>query len=561
MSLFQSDFWKDYIVVIIVTVILGAGLAVGTSTALDSFLGEAVSGLLGEAGEYDLIVHVREQSRAAAAADLPRRLAEMEPDIRVRQGVTVAGNANFFVKLPETMYTQAALEKLASRLREVPGYNGHSWLLEPSISVTGLRPGMRDLLALEVAEVAGVRAVVRHGNSVTLLLENVEAQRPVAEAVQQRLEGRHIVELRWPEDGEADPSAAVRAVAEALRPRTLRDVTSTSSAGGLDALGDDLADVAAQWRQLVDAGATVSEAAEKLVALLDALEPTLALVETPEQQGQRLSEAVRSGETVDAVGQAIFRVVAANLLRSLAGQAAASPGGPAVNVDELRDVLSSLAHDAAALRQLAEEDVLAAFETLQDLLPASTPGGAVVELFVDDDVTPEAAAEAVFAQTGQTVAAFASSAGVVSPNPRGVVLELLADVRRTIAGIVSLAVGVAALVLDHATVLAAAQRMPGSRRARPWLAAAVGAVVVGATYRLSGGGIPYVSPAAAAGVGALLGLLTMAAARRLSPVSDDEIVAGQALGLSDGQIMREIVVPSGRPGLMTLLNARRRTFR
>lgn len=561
MSLFQSEFWKDYIVVVIITVIVGACIAAGASSALEMFLGQAVSGLLGEAGEYDLIVHVREQSRAAAADDLPRRLAAVHPGIGVRQGVTVAGNANFFVKLPEELYTQAALEQIAARLADVPGFNGYSWMLEPSVSVTGLRAGMRDLLALEAAELPGVRAVVRHGNSLTVLLTNVEAQRDVVDALQQRLEGRHIVELRWPEGAGADVGAAVQAVAEALRPRTLRDVTSAGGSGdALAALGEELAGAAERWQQLLEAGATAAEAAAKLVAVLDALEPALALAETPEQQGERLSEAVRSGDGVDAVGEALFRVVVANVLRSWAGQAAAADGG-SLRLDDLRTSLEALARDAASLRQLQQEDVMAAFESLQELLPATASGTAVVELFVDETVSPEAAAAAVKEATGQDVAAFSSGPGVVTPNPRGVVLELLSDVQSAVAGMIAVGVGIAALVLDHATVLAAAQRMPGSRRRRPWLAAGVGAVLVGGTYTLCGGGLPYIGPAAAFGLGALLGLLVMGGARKLSPISDDEIVAGQALGLSDGQIMREIVVPSGRPGLMTLLNGRRRTFR
>jgi len=560
MSLFQSDFWKDYIVVILLTVILGAGLAAGASRALEAFLGAAVQALLGEAGQYDLIVHVRESSRSAAAADLPRRLAEVHPDILVREGVALAGNANFFVKLPEALYTQAALEQLAARLSAVPGFNGYSWMLEPSITVTGLRAGMRDLLALEAARLPGVRAVVRHGASLTVLLTSVEEQRAVAEALERRLSGRHIVELRWPEGAAADVEGAVRAVAERLQPRTLRDVTSAPGTGGsLERLGAELAGAAEQWQKLLEAGAAAAEAAEKLGALLDALEPALALAETPEQQGERLSEAVRSGDGADAVGQALFRVILTNVLQALAGEAAAAGGGT-LPLHELRAALQALAEDAVALRQLQEEDVYAAFETLRELLPAAA-GATVAELLVDEAVTPEAVAEAVREATGQAVEAYASSPGVVTPNPRGVVVELLANARRAVAGLIAVAVGLAALVLDHAAVLAAAEHMPGSRRGRPWLAALSGAALVGATYALAGGGIPYVGPGAAFVLGAALGLLVMAGARRFSPVAEEEIVAGQALGLSDGQIMREIVVPAGRPGLMTLLNARRRTFR
>lgn len=580
MSLFQTDFWKDYIVVIVATIILGAGLAAGVAGALDVVLGEAVSGLLGEAGEFDLMVHVREQFVDAAADELYRRMAERHDDIFVRQGVSMAGNTTFFIKLPDEMRSQATLEQLAASLRDVPGFNGHSWLIEPSVTVSGLRPGMRDLLALEAASIPGVRAPVRHGTGITVVLESVEHQRAVTEALQERLAGHHLVEIRWPE-GKAGAAADVTsAIAEALAPRTLRDVTARSATDSpMDELAQQLQEFLPLWERLLTAGSTAADAADKLVGLLDALEPALALTEGPDEQGERLSEAVRSGDGADAVREALIRVVAANLVRSLSGKASASPAAPSPDqasvdpaaasdgrpslseIEELRAGLSALAEDASALRNIDQANVLATIESLRSMLPAGGAGDGVVELFVDATIVPEDVARVVREATGDDVSVFVSSPGIVSPNPRGVVAELLLDVRRTIAGLVAVGVVLASLVLDHATVFAAAARLPGSRRYVRWLAAGVGALLTGLTYALAGGQIPLVGPVAATALGALLGLLVMAASGRLSPVNTDEMLAGQALGLSGGQIMREIVVPAGRPGLLTLLNGRRREFR
>ena len=49
-------------------VIWGAGAAAAGAAALAAALGRAVTGLLGEEGQYDLVVHVREHSRDDAAA-------------------------------------------------------------------------------------------------------------------------------------------------------------------------------------------------------------------------------------------------------------------------------------------------------------------------------------------------------------------------------------------------------------------------------------------------------------------------------------------------------------
>jgi ABC-type nitrate/sulfonate/bicarbonate transport system permease component len=59
----------------------------------------------------------------------------------------------------------------------------------------------------------------------------------------------------------------------------------------------------------------------------------------------------------------------------------------------------------------------------------------------------------------------------------------------------------------------------------------------------------------------MLGLVVARYAERISPVSEDEIMAGESLGMSDGEILTEIVIPSARPGLLQLLNRRTLRFR
>lgn len=577
MSLFHAGFWKDYVVVVVTTIIIGAGLAAGIAAGLDAAFGEAVRGVLGEAGEFDLIVHVRAPSAEAAAAELTERLKSRHGDIVVTQGVTVAGNANFFVSLPDVMQTQSTLEQLTASLRDLPGFNGYSWIVEPSISVTGLRPGMRDLLALEAASIPGVRAPVRNGSSITVLLESADDQGAVAEALRNRLDGQHIVEIRLAEGGTGDEAQIVRAIYDTLSPRTLRDVTASSGRAGtrLDDLADDLEEYLTLWRRLLAAGGTAAEVAGRLVELLDVLEPALALVDGPEQQGERLSAAVRSGDGVGAVREALLSVIASHLIRSISGQAAAAPGSEyaldgtaqgsapvaATDLAELRAVLTTLAEEADALQHMAESDVLDSLEALERLLPYDAGDESAVELLIDADISPEDVARTVREVTGEDVAVFASAAGIVNPNPRAIVMDLLVDVRRTIAGILVVVIGLGALVLDHAVVFSAMTRFPVARRRRPWLAGTVGALLISGMYMLSGAGIPGIGPVWAAVFGALLGLLTMAVSARLSPVNGAEILAGQALGLADGQIMREIVVPAGRPGLMTFFNGRTREFR
>jgi len=89
----------------------------------------------------------------------------------------------------------------------------------------------------------------------------------------------------------------------------------------------------------------------------------------------------------------------------------------------------------------------------------------------------------------------------------------------------------------------------------------VGAVLLTAMFVLARGGIPYLPWVCVPLIGAVLGLIVACYTEKISPISDEEIMAGQSLGLSMDGIMREIVIPSGRPGLLQKLNQRKVKFK
>ena len=62
-------------------------------------------------------------------------------------------------------------------------------------------------------------------------------------------------------------------------------------------------------------------------------------------------------------------------------------------------------------------------------------------------------------------------------------------------------------------------------------------------------------------IGAVLGIVVTIYAERISPVSESEIMAGESLGMSDSEILEEIVIPGARPGLLLFLNRRTLRFR
>ncbi|HBT17518.1 MAG TPA: hypothetical protein DEB05_11265 [Firmicutes bacterium] len=92
----------------------------------------------------------------------------------------------------------------------------------------------------------------------------------------------------------------------------------------------------------------------------------------------------------------------------------------------------------------------------------------------------------------------------------------------------------------------------------PWIyAAGLGAVWLWATIKLSGAHIPYFTSQYFLVVGALIGMIFYWKAERFHHLNMEEVVAGYALGFSFTTVMREIIIPAGRPGIMQMLNRRK----
>ena len=65
-ALLQDGFVRDVVGVLIITVFVGSVAAATVSAAADRFFEDTVSGIVGDYGEYDLIIHVGRSLREDA---------------------------------------------------------------------------------------------------------------------------------------------------------------------------------------------------------------------------------------------------------------------------------------------------------------------------------------------------------------------------------------------------------------------------------------------------------------------------------------------------------------
>lgn len=603
--LFQAGFWKDYAAAIVITVVLGAALAAGVAGGLDAAFGQVLGDVFGAPDEFGLIVHVRAESAGSAAAQISQLLADYDESIVARRGVTVAGNANFLVTIPDHLLATELLEQLPVTLQQLSGFNGHTWLLEPSVTVSGMRPAVRDIVAAQVGAIPGVRAVVRQGSGVTVVVWDSSAQTAVAERLEGWLDTRQVVEIHLPDDADVGVvQSVVVALDDALQSHSWRVLNGDGGTGDerLDALVAGLEHLPRAWQQVSAAGSATAEAIAQLAALLDSLQPALALAEQPDQQAERLARSLREGDGAGAVKDVLVNVATTMLLQSLTGTPAKAASGdelahgvtgvapgevvggsdaddtgdgsptPLQQLQQLHDALEAISGNVHALAALSEPDLDLAMAALEQFVP-SAGGPERLELLVDTAVSTDDIEHVVDTVLRPRVdvltggpSVFVSVPGVVNPNPRTLVADLLVDVRRAIAGLLAFLLAAFALVFDHAGVFAALRQFDVPRGQARVFAAGIGTVLFGVTYLLAGGGVPVLGAATLLDVGvivvlgAFMGLLTLRLAPRLSPVDGAEVLAGRSLGLNDGQVMREIVVPAGRPGVLAFINRHRRRF-
>jgi hypothetical protein len=217
----REGFGRDILVALIATVVLGAAVSGGVAGLVDTYLGRQVTGVLGDLGEYDLILHVRQDSHDAARSEISKVLSSSYAGARIKEGPTVIGRANFFISLPDELRNRAGIEGLARALGDVPGASGVTFIIEPCLSISGIEPGAFYFLMSQVERLPGVRFCFRDGSSIAVVLESTSDIRRTSEALETLLNRYRVVEVRFPIGQELEDSvAAGQAFAEDLSSST-----------------------------------------------------------------------------------------------------------------------------------------------------------------------------------------------------------------------------------------------------------------------------------------------------------------------------------------------------
>lgn len=245
-------------------------------------------------------------------------------------------------------------------------------------------------------------------------------------------------------------------------------------------------------------------------------------------------------------------------------------------------VAAQLQYLGAAVPNLKDEEISQSIKLLDQFIAGQVIPSQRLQLLTKSSITPDFVAPVIYNVVGHSnLSLYTSALGVIEPDPRAEVMMILSQVKAILAGMISLIAVILFLALDHTAIMSVIrrQRTVGKvPQAKGWrrlgqgikntftapeclYGMGIGALLLTAMFVLSGGGIPYLPWVGVPFLGAALGWLIANNAEKISPLATDEVIAGEALGLSFDEVMREIVIPNSRPGLLQTLNKRKMKFK
>lgn len=713
LSFFRDGFYKDFIALIVVTILVGTIFSAGIAWALDAYFGDTLTDMIGEYGQYDIILHVQEESKEAAYRELERIRDQQFPGARLSETITIAGQANFFFGLPEEFRTKEIMVNLAAYFAAVPGLTGHTIISDPSILIRNVHASVSEELSQKIEALPGVRFTFGDVGNMIVLLEDPILSKKLEAEIREILAEYQIVELRFPMGFEVDTAQvgeeAVRILQRTRPGREYANVTTAQYGEDLNAflktlvemrdfllsyaskvritaqpdvfliVGEQIAiqgqaeealaeggmltgenvvieitavnggqaegmiirgEIAPSMESLRQEGYRVfsdgkiaqavgeveveneryrlayaideslrlleelevlsvqaTDAVQNADAVLNTFQEALLQLEVLQVQMRQLNQGISGGNSASAGEQLLVSLLINGLFQSLA-QAAVQAGEDSLaslenlDVAAMRESLDQISEQIANVQDIDVQAIINQIQYVRDTLPMLNdedigrsirlintyiagqviPGERIQILVKHGRVDDEEAEKALRSGLDNPyLNIYTTSVGVINPDARSEIFRLLTEVRAIVAGLLAIVFTGAVLALDHAVVFSTLKYLRSARRARRtrWQAlnpillfgGALGAVILTAVYNLSGAEIPYLTSGSIVVIGAMVGWLVARFAERFSPVNVKEITAGQALGLSNVQIMREIVIPSSRPGLMNLLNRCRQQFR
>jgi ABC-type amino acid transport system permease subunit len=217
-TFFLNSINRDIVILLIVSIVIGSALARGLAMTANSYFSETITSLVGEYGEFDFLVNVREEVKEEGRAQIEKVISQVFPGARLKEGPTITGLTSFMVGIPAEYKTKQTYETIDQVFGSVPGRSGISIMTEPRITLKAVPDGAKDLVIDQVMQIKGVLFAFRDGNSVTVLVQSLEQSSSVNAEIERVLGQYQLIDIAFPVGGEPDnPIRMGEQLADALR--------------------------------------------------------------------------------------------------------------------------------------------------------------------------------------------------------------------------------------------------------------------------------------------------------------------------------------------------------
>jgi hypothetical protein len=197
MRLIKHDtFVKDIILLLVVGIVTSALFAAGFALATDKYFAKAVTGVMGDFGQYDLLFQCKQELKSAMERQIKAVIAERFPDATLKQGISIIGKTSFFLTLPSKYKTKVVFDNLSYYFNNLPGNGSFSIMTEPRVNISSVPNGAFEILAQQVEKIPGVIFTFHDGNSIGIILKNTQVSQTVQRQVKQIINRYQILEVR-----------------------------------------------------------------------------------------------------------------------------------------------------------------------------------------------------------------------------------------------------------------------------------------------------------------------------------------------------------------------------
>lgn len=322
----------------------------------------------------------------------------------------------------------------------------------------------------------------------------------------------------------------------------------------------------------------IEDQTDELISLLNNRNPLLPILSSFEETLFSLQDLLASGR--DVLGGDLFKEMKEGLSTIVTFLESNDGEELMANLQELRqdwegleeaewrELISGLEILGERLPSFQEEELSMALGLLDQFLSGQAlPSSDGLYLLLPSSFSLEGREEELKEILEIEEASFSSrNLGLIHPNLHVEVLRVIDQARLIIIAIMAFLFTLLALLLDQSLVMSAIRERAewkGTPFSTWWdkiYGALCGSILLAGVMYVSGGEIPYLTTIHYLLLGGVMGLLLAFLSPKINPLDRDEMMAGISMGLSFTDLMRDIVIPMGRPGLLYLLNKRRMVF-